>query len=146
MVIFNNKEKLILLFLNDWQRPIRPGDMANELHIKHTTLNSVLHKLKEKAVITWEKYGTVSLTKKGLRHSNHFRRHHHLFALFLSKTLELEVEESHQQVTIAFTSNLPCKLIEKVDEKLNYPQICNCNTPIPGKKSKIEVEGDVLGA
>ena len=69
--LIKNKEHKVLDFLFYWGRPIRVGDLVKELKIKHSTLNSVLHRLSDEGMIRWETYGPVSLTENGKEKAAH---------------------------------------------------------------------------
>lgn len=136
MVEFSATENEVLAFLYEWNRPIRAGDLSKEIKMPHSTVNSILGRLSKKGVVIWEKYRLVSLTDKGRNYLNHLTRHHHLFAFFLTRTLEMPIDNAHQNVNNIFSGNISCELIEKIDKKLNSPSECECGKIIPELKTE----------
>ncbi|MCG3217957.1 MAG: metal-dependent transcriptional regulator [Candidatus Heimdallarchaeota archaeon] len=131
-------DKEVLQFLLDWVRPIRIGDLKNTLNKPHSTLNSIIKRLKENNLVTWKRYGTVELTQEGRRTASHFSRHHRILELFLVETLALTAEEAHIESEI-IAASLTCNLVNKIGEYLinkhgTIPKNCPCGEPIPEDK------------
>ena len=112
------KEIRVLEFLYRWFRPIRAGDLAKRLRLKHQTLNSILKKLGKQALITWEPYGLVELTSMGKEKGVHYLRHHHLLERFLKETLDLSDQESHDE-SVRITPFVSCNLIQAICRHFN---------------------------
>ena len=125
----------ILTFLYEWNRPIRAGDLSKEINTPHSTVNSILGRLTKKGVVNWEKYRLVSLTGKGRSYLNHITRHRHLFAFFLTRTLEIPIDLAHQYVNNIPSGNISCELIKMINKKLNNPNECECGKIIPELKT-----------
>ena len=87
-------DKEVLQFLLEWIRPIRIGDLRTMLNKPHSTVNSIVKRLKKDEFVTWKRYGTVELTPKGKEAAYHFNRHHRIFELFLVETLALTAKEA----------------------------------------------------
>ena len=124
-------ENKILTFLYEWERPIRAGDLSMEMKIPHSTINSILDRLTKKGVVNWEKYRLISLTDRGKAHLHHLSRHRHLFAFFLTRTLEIPIDHAHHYVNNIFSGNISCELIKMMNKKLNNPNECECGKNIP---------------
>jgi Mn-dependent DtxR family transcriptional regulator len=123
--LLKQKENLILDFLFYWMRPIRAGDLAKELNIKHSTLNSVLHRLEQQFFITWSSYGPIALTESGKEYAFHLSKHHWLIERFLKSTLDLTDTEVHQEA-LHLAGAVSCRLIESICNKLNITDF-GCN-------------------
>lgn len=135
MVEFSVTENEILSFLYEWNRPIRAGDLSKETNTPHSTVNSILDRLAKKGVVNWEKYRLVSLTVRGKSYLNHLARHRHLFAFFLTITLEIPIDLAHQYVNNIPSGNISCELIKMINKKLDSPSECECGETIPGVKA-----------
>ncbi|MHA1686816.1 MAG: metal-dependent transcriptional regulator [Candidatus Heimdallarchaeaceae archaeon] len=129
-----SSEKQILNFMYRWSRPIRAGDLSSKLSIKHTTLNSQLQLLEEKALILWERYRTVSLTKSGEKIAAHLVRHHRLLESFFCEYLHMDAEEAHIESMRIFPY-VSCNLIYIVSQTVEANKICPCGYPIPESDS-----------
>ena len=123
-------EKELLRFLYDWIRPIRPGDIRKHIDVKHSTLNFQLEALQNKGVLTWEKYGPVSLTEEGKEVASHHLRHVALLELFLIETLALDKELAHKE-SMRVAPLIDCRVAEAIDAFLKNPQSSSCCGEIP---------------
>ncbi|MEA2071372.1 MAG: iron dependent repressor, metal binding and dimerization domain protein [Asgard group archaeon] len=131
-------ENKVLDFLYSWMRPIRIGDIRTELKkkgydIPHSSLNSIVDRLRKDELVTWEKYGPVSLTDKGETKAAHRQRHFHILVMFLKNSLDLSLEEAQEESKI-LSSVISCNLINKIDNKLDSPKICFCEEEISAIK------------
>ena len=128
-------DKEVLNFLLEWIRPIRIGDLRSILNKPHSTVNSIVKRLKENELVTWKRYGTVELTQKGRGIASHHNRHHRILELFLVETLALTAKEAHNESEL-ISANLTCNLVNKIGEYLinkhgTLPKNCPCGEPIP---------------
>ncbi len=130
MVELKENEKVILEFLYRWIRPIRVGDLKNELNAIHSTLNSQLKNLEKDGLIEWSRYGTVCLSKKGKEIAAHLTRHHRILEQFLVEFLEMDAKEACQESEI-LTPLVTCNLIRRINEKITKSDFCPCGNPIP---------------
>ena len=115
--LLKEKEHTVLDFLYYWNRPIRVGDLVKQLNIKHSTLNSVLHRLTEQKLVNWETYGLVTLTATGTETAAHLSNHHFIIEKFLKESLELNAEEAHEEA-IHLAGAVSCRLIDAMCKKL----------------------------
>ncbi len=127
-MILSPSENQVLEFLFYWKRAIRPGDLRKKLNIKHTTLNSILGRMKD--YIDWEKYGPVSLTMAGRERAAHLTNHHLIIERYLKETLDISNEVAHQEA-LQVAGTFSCQLIEAICAKLSishnefHPSFCN---------------------
>ncbi len=112
-----NTDESVLDFLYFWQRPISPGNLANHLKIKHTTLNSSLKRLQKKDQVDWKKYGTVSLTEQGKNVAAHISNHHFIIEKFFKEFLNLSSEQAHKEA-LDLAPAISCTLIEAICNKM----------------------------
>ena len=129
-IFLTASENQVLEYLFFWKRAIRPGDLKKELHIKHTTLNSILSRMETKGIITWKKYGPVSLTPVGQESATHLTNHHLIIERFLKETLDISDKAAHQEA-LQLAGTFSCQLIEAICTKLGishnkfHPTFCN---------------------
>lgn len=128
-------EEKLLDFLYSWLRPIRIGDLKKELEkentaIPHSSINSIIKRLVDDELITWQKYGPISLTQKGQQQAAHKQRHFHLLIMFFMNTLNLSHREAKKE-SYAIASVISCNMIDQISRELNNPQKCHCNESIP---------------
>lgn len=114
--LLKEKENRILDFLYYWDRPIRAGDIAEEMSIPHSTLNSVLTRLTKENLILWEKYGPVALTQEGKDIAAHLSNHHFIIEYYLKQTLDLTEEQAHTQA-LHLAGRVDCVLVNAICEK-----------------------------
>lgn len=88
-------EMILRLQLNG--QPIRIKELAQCLHVKPSSASKMTGNLKNKGLVRFEKYGTVSLTQEGLQLGEYLLfRHdilHRFFCYVNHKTDELEQVE-----------------------------------------------------
>jgi len=128
-------EEKMLGFLYHWLRPIRIGDLRNELkkdgtNIPHSSINSIIQRLVEDELVEWEKYGPIRLTDKGRQLAAPNLRHYHLVVMFLMEVLGLSHEEAKEE-SQRISSVISCSLIDKINKALKNPEKCHCNETIP---------------
>lgn len=123
-------EKQILDFIYRWSRPIRAGDLSEQLNIKHTTLNSQLQSLEAKNLVIWKRYGSIYLTKAGERIAAHLVRHHRLLESFFHEFLQMKAEDAHNE-SVRLFPYVSCALMNRVSQYVESNTICPCGYPIP---------------
>ena len=97
------------------------NELALTLNVKPATANDMLKKLKEKKLISYEKYGKISLTPTGKKQAIQVIRKHRLWETFLYEKLEFTWDEVHE-VAEQLEHIQSSKLIEKLEKFLNYPE------------------------
>jgi DtxR family transcriptional regulator, Mn-dependent transcriptional regulator len=114
--LLKEKENRVLDFLYYWGRPIRVGDIADNLKIPHSTINSVLKRLEEQKIVSWKKYRMVHLTPEGAESAAHLSNHHFIIEHFLQETLDLSTEEAHREALL-LAGRADCTLIQAICDK-----------------------------
>lgn len=133
----NYLKALFLLTLEDGdKKEAGTNEMALQLGLKPATVNDMLKKLKEKKLIHYERYGKSSLTKEGKKLAVGIVRKHRLWETFLFEKLGFSWDEVHE-VAEQLEHIQSKKLIDKLDEYLNYPAIDPHGDSIPNAKGEI---------
>ena len=106
------------------------NELANHLGISPATVSSMLKKLKEKEFIDYEKYGGISLLKKGEKEAFTVIRKHRLWETFLVEKMEFTWDEIHE-VAEQLEHIKSKKLVDQLDKLLGYPDYDPHGDPIP---------------
>lgn len=106
------------------------NELANHLGISPATVSSMLKKLKEKEFIDYEKYGGISLLKKGEKKAFTVIRKHRLWETFLVEKMEFTWDEIHE-VAEQLEHIKSKKLVDQLDKLLGYPDYDPHGDPIP---------------
>ncbi len=116
----------------------KTSTIADELKISNAAVTDMAKKLCKKEYVNYEKYKSLSLTKKGKKLALSVIRKHRLWELFLYTTFDFSLEEIHYEAELLEhqTSNF---LLEKMDAFLNYPKFDPHGDPIPDVNGKITV-------
>ncbi|MDI9341383.1 MAG: metal-dependent transcriptional regulator [Sediminibacterium sp.] len=108
------------------------NELAAYLGVKPATVNDMLKKLKDKKLITHERYGKIRLQTSGRKLAIEIVRKHRLWETFLYEKLDFNWHEVHDVAEQLEHIQSP-KLIEKLDAFLNYPSFDPHGDPIPDK-------------
>lgn len=114
------------------------NELAEALEITPATANNMLKKLKEKNLVSYEKYGKITLTKQGEKLAVDIVRKHRLWETFLYEKMDFTWDEVHEVAEQLEHIKSP-KLIEQLEKLLNYPKIDPHGDPIPNAEGEIEV-------
>ena len=106
------------------------NELANHLGNSPATVSSMLKKLKEKEFIDYEKYGSISLLKKGEKEAFTVIRKHRLWETFLVEKMEFTWDEIHE-VAEQLEHIKSKKLVDQLDKLLGYPDYDPHGDPIP---------------
>lgn len=111
-------------------------DIADQLHIKMPTVNSMIKKLSEKKLIRYEKYKAIEFTEKGKKLALYILRKHRLTELFLQEVMGLGWEEVHDiaEQLEHIQSDL---FFNRIDEMLGHPKFDPHGEPIPDINGKL---------
>jgi DtxR family Mn-dependent transcriptional regulator len=114
------------------------NELALNLSVKPSSVNVMLKKLREKALIEYEKYGKIQLTEKGRLFGMTIVRKHRLWETFLYQKLDFTWDEVHE-VAEQLEHIQSVKLVEKLDNFLGFPKIDPHGDPIPTEKGEIKI-------
>ena len=113
------------------------NELAFYLGVKPATATDMLKKLKEKKLISYEKYGKISLSETGRIQAIEILRKHRLWETFLYKKLEFTWDEVHEVAEQLEHIHSP-KLVDKLDKFLGYPEFDPHGDAIPNAKGELK--------
>jgi len=118
--------------------------IAQEMQTKASSVTDMIKKLAEKELVTYQKYQGVSLTDQGLFAAKMIVRKHRLWEVFLVEKLDFTWDEVHE-IAEELEHIQSDKLINKLDEFLDFPSKDPHGDPIPDKNGNvIKVEKQLL--
>lgn len=108
----------------------RPGTLAKLLNITNAATTDMARSLAQKNLVNYIKYQKLSLTPEGRKLALNILRKHRLWEAFLHKTLNLSLQEIHEEAERLehLTSDF---LADKIDVYLNHPASDPHGDPIP---------------
>ena len=124
-----DSEKIILLFLYDWDRPIRIGDIYQILDMKYNynqsqqNLNYFIKKLRKYQYLKWQPHGRVELLESGKEQALHISWHKHLLERYFRETLDLN-EDQIKIEALRLTPVVSCSFINALVKKFHFE---NCD-------------------
>lgn len=133
---------------------VSTNGIADRLQTKASSVTDMLRKLSDKKLVNYEKYQGVALTREGKKIALSTIRKHRLWEVFLVEKLQFGWDEVHE-VAEQLEHIQSTKLIDSLDEFLDYPEFDPHGDPIPDKNGKFAkreesfelnnaVEGDKL--
>jgi DtxR family Mn-dependent transcriptional regulator len=124
------KALLMLSFQNEERPEAGTNEMAAHLGVKPATATDMLKKLKEKNLVTYQKYGKILLTEEGKKNGISILRKHRLWETFLCEKLDFSWDEVHE-VAEQLEHIQSAKLVDKLEEFLDFPEFDPHGDPIP---------------
>ncbi|HRI33337.1 MAG TPA: metal-dependent transcriptional regulator [Saprospiraceae bacterium] len=112
------------------------NNLASFLNLKPATVNDMLKKLKDKKMIHYEKYGKITLSAIGKKYAIEVLRKQRLWETFLYEKLDFTWDEV-QEVSEQLEHIKSHKLINKLDEFLNFPEFDPHGEVIPNAKGEM---------
>lgn len=112
--------------------------LAKSLDIKPATASDMVRKLKDKSLVNYEKYGKVSLTTDGAKKGMMVIRRHRLWETFLYSKLDFSWGEVHDLAEELEHIHSE-KLIDKLDEFLDFPEFDPHGEAIPNRYGEIMI-------
>lgn len=106
------------------------NEIAERMQTRPATVTDMFKKLSEKALINYEKYKKVQLTAAGEKIALSILRKHRLWETFLCNKLNFSWDEVHE-VAEQLEHIQSEKLIDKLDEFLEFPEYDPHGDPIP---------------
>ncbi len=123
---------------------ISTNAIAEKMETKASSVTDMLRKLADKNLVNYTKYQGVSLTEKGKLSAKMIVRKHRLWEYFLVAKLDFSWDEVHD-VADQLEHIKSEKLINKLDEFLDYPKEDPHGDPIPDKNGQmIQVDKQLL--
>lgn len=135
----NYIKKILSLTLEIGEKEgVGTNELAQSLMVKPSTVNDMLKKLRQKELISYEKYGKIFLTSDGKKIGLDIIRKHRLWETFLYEKLEFTWDEVHE-IAEQLEHIQSDKLVEKLDKFLGFPKIDPHGDPIPTKEGHLDV-------
>ncbi|WP_396217379.1 metal-dependent transcriptional regulator [Flavobacterium sp.] len=131
-----NYLKVIYHLSNLTPKGVNTNAIAAMLDTKASSVTDMLKKLSEKEWIHYQKYQGVSLTDKGKLNAKIIVRKHRLWEVFLVEKLGFAWDEVHE-VAEELEHIQSEKLINQLDQFLNFPSFDPHGDPIPNAKGEI---------
>ena len=110
--------------------------LASALDVKPATVSDMVRKLRDKSLVNYEKYGKVSLTETGRFKGMMVIRRHRLWETFLFSKLDFSWDEVHELAEELEHIHSE-KLINRLDEFLDFPEFDPHGDAIPNKEGEI---------
>lgn len=113
------------------------NELADHLQAKPASITDMLKKLKTRKLIHYQPYKGFRLTQQGKKVALGIIRRHRLWEYFLSKKLKFKWNEVHD-VAEQLEHVSSKKLVDKLDEFLDFPKFDPHGDPIPDVHGRIE--------
>ncbi|NAY91447.1 MarR family transcriptional regulator [Muricauda sp. JGD-17] len=114
---------------------IATNAIAEQMETKPSSVTDMARKLAQKGLLHYKKYQGVSLTEIGKEKALSIIRKHRLWEVFLVEKLDFAWDEVHE-VAEQLEHIKSEKLIDKLDELLDFPKYDPHGDPIPTKDGK----------
>lgn len=116
---------------------VNTNAIAGMLETKASSVTDMLKKLAEKDLVSYQKYQGVTLTESGLLSAKMIVRKHRLWEVFLVEKLNFSWDEVHE-IAEELEHIKSEKLINKLDEFLDFPSFDPHGDPIPDINGSIK--------
>ncbi|CCG54506.1 Probable metal-dependent transcriptional regulator [Flavobacterium indicum GPTSA100-9 = DSM 17447] len=131
-----NYLKAIYHLIQLMPKGVNTNTIAASLDTKASSVTDMLKKLSEKELVTYQKYQGVTLTESGKLSAKMIVRKHRLWEVFLVDKLGFAWDEVHE-VAEELEHIQSEKLINQLDQFLNFPSFDPHGDPIPNAKGEI---------
>jgi len=131
-----NYLKVIYHLSLNQSKGITTNSIANEMESKPSSVTDMVQKLADKGLVIYKKYQGVSLTDEGMFTALMIVRKHRLWEVFLLEKLDFSWDEVHD-VAEQLEHIKSEKLVNKLEEFLDFPTEDPHGDPIPDRKGKI---------
>ncbi len=117
---------------NRFNTVVKVSDISKRLEVSPAAVTDMVKKLEQDGFVTSEPYRGLRLTKTGWKIGCNMVRHHRLWEAFLHLELGLSWDKVHHE---AERLEHACSddLINKIEEKLNFPTTDPHGNPIPDR-------------
>ena len=131
-----NYLKIIYHLSLNQTKGITTNSIANEMESKPSSVTDMVQKLADKGLVIYKKYQGVALTDEGRFTALMIVRKHRLWEVFLLEKLDFSWDEVHD-VAEQLEHIKSEKLIDKLEEFLDFPTEDPHGDPIPDRNGKI---------
>ena len=116
---------------------VNTNAIAGMLNTKASSVTEMIKKLTDKELLFYQKYQGVNLTENGLVSAKMIVRKHRLWEVFLVEKLNFAWDEVHE-IAEELEHIKSEKLINKLDEFLDFPSFDPHGDPIPDENGAIK--------
>jgi DtxR family Mn-dependent transcriptional regulator len=116
---------------------VTTNELAERLKTRPASVTDMMKKLKAKKLLHYQPYQGFKLTVEGRKVALDIVRRHRLWEYFLADKLRFSWEEVHD-IAEDLEHVSSKKLIDKLDEFLDYPQFDPHGDPIPDSSGKMK--------
>jgi len=115
---------------------IKATVIAEKLQVSNAAVTDMLKKLSKDGYIVYEKYKGIKLTGIGEEYAKNMVRRHRIWEVFLHQVVGLPWDQVHDE---AHNLEHSCsdKLINRLEEMLDYPEFDPHGDPIPAKDGTV---------
>lgn len=131
-----------IFHLQQEQSSVSTNALAQALQTRAASVTDMLKKLKDQKLLQYEKYKGVKLTAEGKKVAILIIRKHRLWECFLVNKLGFGWEEVHE-VAEELEHISSKKLIDKLEEFLDFPQTDPHGDPIPDGHGRLRQDKQV---
>jgi len=116
---------------------VSTNELADELQTRAASVTDMLKKLKDQKLLIYEKYKGFKLSSDGRKVAIQIIRKHRLWEYFLVEKLKFGWDEVHE-IAEELEHISSKKLIDRLDEYLDFPKADPHGDPIPDSNGKFE--------
>lgn len=138
-----NYIKAIFHLGEDGDESISTNNIAKTVNATAASVTDMIKKLKQKKLITYEKYHGVRLTREGEKIAKGVVRKHRLWEVFLVEKLGYSWDKIHD-IAEQLEHIHSAELIDKLDKFLGFPKVDPHGDPIPDASGNIQQLRQVL--
>jgi Mn-dependent DtxR family transcriptional regulator len=106
--------------LSEGQKEVRIGTISEKLHVKPSSASKMMLLLKEKGYISFEKYGHISISEKGLKMGGYLLYRHKVINEFLCALNNSDTELEQTEKIEHFINKKTVENLKKFTDKLKY--------------------------
>ncbi len=138
-----NYIKAIFHLGEDGDESISTNDIAKTVNATAASVTDMIKKLKQKKLVTYEKYHGVRLTREGEKIAKGVVRKHRLWEVFLVEKLGYGWDKIHD-IAEQLEHIHSAEMIDKLDKFLGFPKFDPHGDPIPDASGNIQSVRQVL--
>lgn len=122
-IIYKNKDE---------KEEVKANLIAEKMKISQAAVTDMLKKLSLEKLVKYEKYKSVSLTKRGEEYARQIVRRHRIWEIFLHQIVGMPWERVHDEAERLEHSSSD-ELINRLEEMCDFPEFDPHGDPIPSK-------------
>ncbi len=120
----------------DEKDEIKATAISEKLSISNAAVTDMLRKLSKEGYIIYERYKGIKLTKEGESYAKNMVRRHRIWEVFLHQIVGMQWDEVHDEAH-KLEHSASDKLINRLEEMLDFPEFDPHGDPIPAKDGSI---------